>query len=249
VTTRATIAAKALTYNGVNDGTGYPGPYNVFEQELGRPTEYWCGDFVSAVFKMCGLPLPVMQAGMETGFASVPMGWEYAQSQGATASSWEAEVADLVVFSNDGVELAHVELAYAIDGTNLYTIGGDSGPSNIDGYTGQGGVHRHVDSVPPGVGNSSIAGVIRTGLLVGFVIPPAPPIPRGGEMILVQTTGPQVGSVPPNAWFEYEVTDGVRYALHVIDEADLNVLKIIYGKSWVTLTTAEFNELDCTLIG
>ncbi len=98
-------------------------------------------------------------------------------------------------------------------------------------------------------GGLGFAGRTRPLSLLVPYIPPAPPIPRGGEMILVQTTGPQVGSIPPNAWFEYEVTDGVRYALHVIDEADLNVLKIIYGKSWVTLTTAEFNELDCTLIG
>jgi hypothetical protein len=70
-------------------------------------------------------------------------------------------------------------------------------------------------------------------------------LPKGNSMILVQTQGPQVGNVPADGWFEYEVTNGSRYAKHVVDEAQLNVLKIMYSQQWVTMTTAEFNELGC----
>jgi hypothetical protein len=172
MTTRADIAATALAYNGFDDGVGYPGPLNIFEQLLGQPDEFWCAVFVSAIFKMCNLPLPVMQVGMPTGFASVPLGWQYAQDHGAAAPSWDAEVADLAIFANDVSPTGHVEIVYAFNGTQLYTIGGDSGPSNIDGYTGQGGVHVHESYIQPGVGNSQIAGVIQTGHLVTFTNPP-----------------------------------------------------------------------------
>ena len=127
MTSRAEVALKALSYNGLNDGTGYPGPYNVFEQELNRPQEFWCGDFVSAIFKMCKLALPVMQVGMETGFASVPLGWQYAQDHGATAPSWDAQVSDIAVFSNNVAQLGHAELVTTFDGMYLYTIGGTLG--------------------------------------------------------------------------------------------------------------------------
>jgi hypothetical protein len=244
MTTRAQVAAKALGYNGLNDGTGYPGPPNIFEQVLGRPDEYWCGDFVSAVFAMCGLPLPVMQAGMESGFASVPMGWEYAVAQGATSQSWNAEVGDLVVFSNEGIQLAHVELVYAFDGTHLYSIGGDSGPSNVDGYQGQGGVHRHESAIGPGVGNPSIVGVITTGHLVTFT---KPSLPEGRDMILVYAEGPAGGAIPANSAWEYGVdVDEGPFLRHVTDPARHNVLKLIYG-SESTLTPAELNELGCLI--
>ena len=194
MTTRADIAAKALSFNGYNDGTGYPGPYNMFEEVLGRPQEFWCGDFVSAIFKMCNLPLPIMQAGMESGFASVPLGWYWAQAHAATVPSWDAEVADIVVFNNNVAQLGHVELVTAFDGMHLYTIGGDSGPSDIDGYSGQGGVHRHESNIQPGVGNSAIVGAISTGRLVTFT----DPVPKETDVI-VKCTGPAAGVVNSNS--------------------------------------------------
>ena len=195
MTTRLDIATEALKWNGLNNGTGYPGPYNVFEQELGRPAEFWCGDFVSAIFAMLNLPLPVMEAGMSSGFAFVPAGWQYAQDRGATMPSWDAQVADLAIFNNAGIELAHVELVTAFDGINLYTIGGDSGPSNVDGYQGQGGVHRHSSWIQPGgVGNPGIVGVISTGRLVTFT----EPVPKETDVI-VKCTGPAAGVVNDNS--------------------------------------------------
>ena len=223
MTARVDIATRALSYNGLNDGTGYPGPYNVFEQELNRPVEFWCGDFVSAIFKMCALPLPVMQIGMETGFASVPLGWWWAQAHGATAPSWDAEVADIAVFSNNVAQLGHVELVTSFDGMYLYTIGGDSGASNVDGYSGQGGVHRHESYIQPGVGNSEIVGVISTGRLVKFTIPvlEAP--------MLIEVTSQPSGQFTVGSWWEYGVGATGRVLYHVADPKQVPTLKAFYG--------------------
>ena len=37
----------------------------------------------------------------------------------------------------------HTEIVTGYQGGALFTIGGNSGPSNVDGFSGQGGVHRH----------------------------------------------------------------------------------------------------------
>ena len=226
MTTRADIATKALSFNGYNDGTGYPGPYNMFEEVLGRPQEFWCGDFVSAIFKMCNLPLPIMQLGMETGFASVPLGYEYAQAHGAAVASWQAQVADIVVFANAGVQLAHVELVTSIVNSSLLTVGGDSGSSNIDPYRGEGGVHRHETYVTPGVGSPGIAGVISTGRLVKFSDQPPPPLEAP---MLIEVTSQPSGQFTVGSWWEYGVGSTGRVLYHVADPKQVPTLKAFYG--------------------
>jgi hypothetical protein len=50
----------------------------------------------------------------------------------------------------------------------LYTIGGNSGPSNVDHFDGTGGVHRHRWNAPAGHGNDQVLVVIDTAKVVGF---------------------------------------------------------------------------------
>jgi hypothetical protein len=179
MTTRSDVIAKALSYNGLEDGTGYPGPANVFEAALQRPIEYWCGDFVTAIYKMCGLPLPSMQAGESTGFSYVPDAEYVAQAKHDWTTSWEAQPGDLAIFCFDGSGVAaHVEMVTSYEDDSLETIGGDSGGSNIDGFSGQGGVHRHAWTAPAGVGNPEILGIVQVAGLVTFTAD----APIGGDV-------------------------------------------------------------------
>ena len=172
MTTRAAVVVKALSFDGAYNGWGYDCP-NEFSADLGRPTEAWCGDFVTDIYKRAGLPLPPMQPWCRTGFAAVPAGVAAAQAKGAFLRSWQALPADVVVFGNE----QHVEIVTAYREPYLYSIGGNSGPSNVDEYVGQGGVHRHVTDVPVGMGNEDIAGVIAMGSFVAFGAAPTPPHP------------------------------------------------------------------------
>lgn len=171
-TTRQDVANWALRRNGDLNGVGYPGPHNPFSEDLGHPNEFWCGDFVTDAFDATGIPLPSMQVGCKTGYAYCPSGLNFARAHNAVIPSWRARPADIILINTgNGDSAGHTELVTALDGDWLYTIGGDSGPSNIDGYTGQGGVHRHKWYCPPGVGNSAIVAVVDTSKLVHFGAP------------------------------------------------------------------------------
>jgi hypothetical protein len=168
-TSRAQVAAKAHSYLGVATGHGYDNA-NPFSADLGRPTESWCFDFVTDVFKRSGLPLPSMQPGCKTGAAYVPDGWNIAKARGATKPSWLGLPADLGIFdwNGDGVP-DHIEMVFRWSGGVLVTDGGNSGPG--------GGVHEHEWSDPEGRGNPVIMGVIDTSRFVSFGATPLPPRP------------------------------------------------------------------------
>lgn len=185
MTTRAQLANLALADNGLYDGCDYPGPGNKFDQWLERPNEYWCADTVTYWFAQAGLTLPLMQAhlpGKQTGYAYCPSAVNYGRAHSAVIPSWEAQPGDIVLFDWNGDGCAdHTELVTSHDTAHgvLYTIGGDSGPSNIDHFKGQGGVHRHSWLAPAGHGNSQILAVLDASKLVTFTQPaPAPtPVP------------------------------------------------------------------------
>lgn len=171
--TRTAVRDLALGFNGYKDGAGYD-IANQFSADLGRGPEAWCGDTVTDIYKRAGLPLPPMQDGLRTGFAYVPAGLAYARAHNAITSSWLAQPGDLVCFDWNGDGTAdHVEMADHIDGEWLFTVGGNSGGSNLvgDPYRGEGGVHRHVWDCPPGQGNALILGVIDTSKIVKFGAP------------------------------------------------------------------------------
>lgn len=175
MTTRAAVASEALRFNGYEDGAGYDSP-NQFSADLGRPTESWCGDYVTDVYKRIGLRLPSMQGGCSTGFAYVPSAVSAARARGAFVRSWQARVADLVCFDWNGDGLAdHTELVTSYSGGVLYTIGGNSGPSDVDHFVGQGGVHRHAWNAPTNVGNRLILGVVAIEHFVTFSSTAPPP--------------------------------------------------------------------------
>ena len=76
------------------------------------------------------------------------------------------------LFDWNGDGLAdHTELVTAWHDGTLYTIGGNSGPSNVDGYRGQGGVHRHAWTAPAGQGNPEVLMVVNTAKAVTFGSP------------------------------------------------------------------------------
>lgn len=178
MTTRAIIVANALAQNGLGDGEGYPGRSNPADPFLGRPNEFWCADWFTYHYARAGLPLPLMQQGMggkQTGFAYCPAGEVYSKAHGAWIPSWEGLPADGVLFDWNGDGVAdHIEMLWKRQGSLLYTIGGDSGPSNVDHFRGPGGVHTHVWDDPVGTGNHLILGVIACGKLVRFDAPQPP---------------------------------------------------------------------------
>jgi Putative peptidoglycan binding domain/CHAP domain len=177
MTTRDDIVRTALGFNGSLDGQGY-NCQNVFSSDLGRPAEAWCGDFVTDIFKRAQVPLPSMQPGCRTGFAYCPDAVDYGHAHGADRNSWESQPGDIVLFDWDGDGVAdHTELVTAYQNGTLFTIGGNSGPSNVDGFTHDGGVHRHQWAAPPGQGNDAVLVVIDTSKVVQFGGPPHPTKP------------------------------------------------------------------------
>jgi hypothetical protein len=177
MTTRSDVVNIALGYNGTCDGQSYDGP-NPFSADLGRPAEAWCGDFVTDAYKRAQIPLPSMQPGCRTGFAYCPDAVDYGQAHGATRYSWEAEPGDIVLFDWNGDGVAdHTEIATGYQGGALFTIGGNSAPSNIDSFRGDGGVHRHSWEAPAGQGNNLVLVVIDTSKVVQFGGPAHPTRP------------------------------------------------------------------------
>jgi hypothetical protein len=171
MTTRDQITRTALDFNGTCNGEGYNGP-NPFSADLSRPSEAWCGDFVTDIYKRAQIPLPSMQPGCRTGFAYCPDAVNYGRARQATRWSWQAQPGDIVLFDWDGNGLAdHTEIATGYQDGALFTVGGNSGPSNIDGFSGQGGVHRHRWEAPTGQGNNQIQLVLNASMLVSFGSP------------------------------------------------------------------------------
>jgi Putative peptidoglycan binding domain len=166
MTTRQQIVNTALSFNGHSDGDGYDHA-NPFSADLGLPAEAWCGDFVTDIYRRAEIPLPSMQSGFRTGFAYCPDAVNYGRAHDATCSSWQAEPGDIVLFDWNGDNISdHTEIATSYEGGALYTIGGNSGPSNVDGFEGQGGVHRHRWEAPAGQGNNDVLVVLNASKLV-----------------------------------------------------------------------------------
>jgi hypothetical protein len=192
MTTRDEIVHTALGYNGLGDGLGYDGP-NPFSADLGHPAEAWCGDFVTDIYKRAQIPLPSMQIGCRTGFAYCPDAVKYGHAHNATRSSWQAEPGDIVLFDWNGDGNAdHTEIATGYQGGALSTIGGNSGPSNVDGFHGDGGVHRHSWDAPAGQGNNLVLVVIDTSKVVHFggpaqPTPPGNPPPAGPRLLMLKS--------------------------------------------------------------
>lgn len=177
MTTRDEIVQTALGYNGTCNGQGYDGP-NPFSADLSRPAEAWCGNFVTDVYKRAQIPLPSMQPGCRTGFAYCPDAVNYGRAHGATRRSWEAEPGDIVLFDwNGDGDADHTEIATSYQGGALFTIGGNSGPSNVDSFGGKGGVHRHRWEAPAGRGNNQVLVVTDTSKIVHFGGPAHPTKP------------------------------------------------------------------------
>ena len=193
MTTRDQIVHVALSFNGNGNGDGYDHA-NPFSQNLGRPAEAWCGDFVTDIYKRAQLPLPSMQQWCRTGFAYCPAAVAFGQEHHATRDSWQAEPGDIVLFNWNNDKIAdHTEIVTAYAGGELLTIGGNSGPSNVDDYHGQGGVHRHRWSAPAGHGNDLIMTVLDTSKIVGFGGPapltsPAKPLTAGPRLLMLKST-------------------------------------------------------------
>jgi peptidoglycan hydrolase-like protein with peptidoglycan-binding domain len=172
-TDRGAIVGVALSQLGQFTGHGFNNP-NRYSSELGRPTEAWCGDFVSWVFKQKGVPLPSMQPGIATGFAFCPSAVNFGQQHGVVRPSWDAEPGDIFLFdwNGDGVS-DHTEIMTGKEGDTVITVGGNSGPA--------GGVNQHRWNAPRGVGNNAVLVTLDVSKLVtlgGAPVPtPAPEAP------------------------------------------------------------------------
>lgn len=196
MTTRANVVSRALSNNGVDDGHGY-NCANPFSADLGRPQEAWCGDFATDMYYRSGLKLPVMQQGCAQGFAYVPAAWDFAYARSARRSSWSAQPGDFTIFDWNGDGTAdHVELVEKWSGGVLWTVGGNSGPSNVDGFRGVGGVHRHVWSAPSGGGNAYILGAIDASRIVTFATAPAPTPAPTHPLLMLKTPNMRGYDIP-----------------------------------------------------
>jgi hypothetical protein len=200
---RLSIVHFNLSFNGWGDGHGYPGLCpNPADTYLGRPCEYSCADGYTFACKHAGHRLPPFYPGIATGFAYVPWGEQYATAKHATRPSWRCEPADAVfINTGNGAQPGHVEMVEKLEGEQLYTFGWDSGPSNVDHYTGQGGCHRHVWHVPAGVGNPAIMTTMDLSKVVDLGTPtptpkPAPPYDYKHPMLMLKS--PWMGS--PKGW-------------------------------------------------
>jgi hypothetical protein len=91
MTTRDQIVRTALGFNRTCNGQGYDHK-NPFSDDLGRPPEAWCGDFVTDIYKRAQIPLPSMQPGCRTGFAYCPDAADYGRKHDATRYSEPLEL-------------------------------------------------------------------------------------------------------------------------------------------------------------
>lgn len=163
---RLEIPKWSLAHNGWGNGTGYPGKRgNPACKYCGIGDTYSCACGNTATCGKAGFPLKSMQPGMEEGYDNCAAAYQWGQKHNALINSWVAKIGDLIlVDTGGGAQPGHTECIYKIDGTGpsrrIFTIGWDSGPSNVDGFRGQGGTHKHVWSDPVGKGNPAIMGVL-----------------------------------------------------------------------------------------
>jgi len=137
MTIRHKNVSAALGDNGSCDRQGYDCP-NPFSADRGRPAEACCGDFVTDMYMRAQVPLPLMQPGCWTGFAY-----------------WDGDgTAD------------HTESGTGYRDRALFTIGGNSAPSNVDSFVGEGGVHQHRWTAPAGQGNTNVLVVVDASKVV-----------------------------------------------------------------------------------
>lgn len=187
MTTRDAVVARAMSANGYLNGAGYDCA-NRYSAELHLPAEAWCGDFVTGVFLEAGLPLPPMQPGHRQGFSYCPSAVNFGRARGAVVASWQAEPADIALFQWDSnPDHSHTEIVEAWANGVLHTIGGNSGPSNVDNYRGDGGVHRHIWTAPAGRGNPQVVAVLNSSRLVTFSAAPTPAPPFPGRLLVLKS--------------------------------------------------------------
>lgn len=184
MTTREAVVARAVAANGYLNGAGYD-IANRYSAELHLPSEAWCGDFVTGIYLEVGLPLPSMQAGHPHGFSYCPAAVNFGRARGAVVASWQAQPGDIALFDWNGDGISdHTELVEDWAGGVLHTIGGNSGPSNVDSFRGAGGVHRHVWTAPSGRGNNQVLAVLNAARLVTFTAASPPPKFPGRLLVL-----------------------------------------------------------------
>jgi hypothetical protein len=130
-----------------------------------------------------------MQLGCTTGFSYCPAAHQWARTHGAVLASWQAQPADIALFDWNGDGVAdHTELVLGWAAGTLHTIGGNSGPSNVDDFRKPGGVHRHDWSAPSGKGNPLVLAVVASVRAVPALDgrnQPAPKAPAWGGRVLM----------------------------------------------------------------
>lgn len=165
---RAAIVKFNVSHDGWGNGSSYPGKSpNPACQHFHVGTTYSCAYGVSYAFDEIGPRLVSMQPGMSTGYAYCPSGLDKARALHAVIDSWETKPADIIfVNTGSGAQPGHTEMVVSWHDGVLTTFGWDSGPSNVDRYTGQGGCHLHHWTCPKGVGNADIIAAADASKLV-----------------------------------------------------------------------------------
>lgn len=218
---REQIPKWSLSYalRGWGDGSGYPGkPNNPACRYVGHGLEYSCADGVTTTFGKAGFPLAAMQPGMSEGYAYCPDALIYARKHHGVIDSWTAKIGDvLLIDTGGGAQPGHTEVIYHVEGTGaarrIFSVGWDSGPSNVDRFTGQGGVHRHVWADPEGKGNPAIMAVLDAEKIIDWSKVGAPehtvrkakrkklaPAPQHKTVESKTTTPPKAPAKAPS-WF------------------------------------------------
>jgi Putative peptidoglycan binding domain len=170
----------------------------------------------------------------------LPAAVNYGRRHHATRYPWHAEPGDIVLFDRDGHGVAdHTEIVTGHNDDYVGTIGGNSGPSTVDDYRGQGGVHRHRWHVPAGQGNSQILAVINASKLVRFGGPahpttPGTPLPAEPRQLMLKS--PMMSGADVQA---------VQQALNQRNNAGLDVTGIYdSATSYAVLIWQERENMD-----
>lgn len=100
----------------------------------------WCAMFVSYCYNECGLIPDVLYQP----YASCAMArWLRDRGELIEDSGYVPQPGDIIFFSNDGWTSYHTGIVTSSDGTNVYTVEGNSGPSSSSTYWAGSSVLEH----------------------------------------------------------------------------------------------------------
>ena len=216
-----------------------PGQYmvNIAEAQLGRTgsslgyTEEWCADFVSDCAKVAGQAAAIPANGLVSTLAN-----NIWNAGGTTVSAQNAKPGDICIIDwadTDGY-YNHVEIVYKVEGSSVYTIGGNTGVSNANLYTRK--VARHSP-----ISSSNIYRIIRPNYInpePTYTQPPTKP---------VVSVDKKVALINSDVTISFSSERASNYWLGIYSDGDLWTQDVVYGNSY-TISYAYVGKYDIVVV-